>query len=148
MIQITFSNRQRRVKLNTAWLIRFSKIALAECLEHPAGRKPVLAGLENVDVVIVSDRVIADIHRRFMNVEGPTDVITFDHGEIVISAPMARTYAKKFGKPLDHEIGLYIIHGLLHLNGYGDKTGKEAQVMHKLQGRILAGCLASPGLKR
>jgi probable rRNA maturation factor len=144
LIQITFNNRQRSVKLNTAWLGRFSKTALAECLKHPFGKETVLTGLENVDVIIVSDRVIADIHRRFMNVKGPTDVITFDHGEIIISAPMARAHAKKFGKPLDHEIGLYIIHGLLHLNGYRDKAGDEARAMHKLQNQILAGCLASP----
>ncbi len=148
MIQITLSNRQRGVKLNSAWLVRFSEKALAECLKHPLRKKTVLAGLENVDVVIVSDKVIAGIHRRFMNVEGPTDVITFDHGEIIISAPMARIHARKFGKPIDHEIGLYIIHGLLHLNGYGDKTGEEARVMHKLQSRILAACLASSGLHR
>ena len=136
------------MKLNTPWLSRFSKTALAECIKHPLRKKTVLTGLENVDVIIVSDKVIAGLHRRFMNVEGPTDVITFDHGEIVISAPMARTYAKKFGKSLDHEIGLYIIHGLLHLNGYGDKTVKEARVMHKLQSRILATCLASPVFRR
>ncbi len=95
MTQITFTNRQRGVKIDTAWLARFSKVALAGCLKHPArGKSAVLTGLDNVDVVIVSDKVIADIHRRFMNIDGPTDVITFDHGEIVISAPMARTYSK------------------------------------------------------
>jgi probable rRNA maturation factor len=143
LIQITFSNRQRSVKLNVAWLGRFSKTALAECLKHPLRKGTVLTGLGNVDVVIVSDKVIADLHRRFMNVKGPTDVITFDHGEIIISAPMAQTYAKKFGKPLDHEIGLYIIHGLLHLNGYQDKASEEARAMHKLQNQILGTCLAS-----
>ena len=103
-----------------------------------------MAGLENVDVTIVSDRVIADLHLRFMNVKGPTDVITFDHGEIIISAPMAKIYAEKFGKPLDHEIGLYIIHGLLHLNGYKDKAPADARAMHKLQNQILKICLANP----
>ena len=137
MIQITFSNRQRSVKLNTEWLDRFSKIALAECLKHPLHKETVLTGLENVDVIIVSDKVSADIHWRFMQVKGPTDVITFDHGEIIISAPMAQIYADKYGKPLDHEIGLYVIHGLLHLNGYKDKAAEDARAMHKLQNRIL-----------
>ncbi|HWB61391.1 MAG TPA: rRNA maturation RNase YbeY [Chthoniobacteraceae bacterium] len=141
-MEITFSNRQRAVKINTAWLANFSKIALAECLRHPPLQNAVLAGLEGVDVVIVSNKVISDIHRRFMDVDGPTDVITFDHGEIIISAPMARTQAREFGTRLDHEIGLYIIHGLLHLNGYDDKTTQEARVMHKLQNRVHTACLA------
>ena len=145
MTCITFSNRQRGIKIDSAWFARFSEAALAECLKRPArGKTAVLAGLEQVDVVIVSNKVIADLHRRFMNVEGPTDVITFDHGEIVISAPMATTYAKKFGVLLRHEIGLYIIHGLLHLNGYDDTTTREAGIMRRLQSRILADCLAAP----
>jgi probable rRNA maturation factor len=141
--QITFSNRQRVVKLNAKWLARFSQTALSECLKHPRGTQTVLAGLQSVDVIIVSDKVIADIHRRFMNVEGPTDVITFDHGEIIISAQMARNHAKQFGKVLNHEIGLYIIHGLLHLSGYDDRSPRDAGIMHKLQNRIIDACLAT-----
>jgi probable rRNA maturation factor len=142
LIQITLSNRQRSIRVNIEWLVQFSKIALAECLKHPLHKATVLTGLENVDVIIVSDKVSADLHWRFMNVKGPTDVITFDHGEIIISAPMAQIYAKKYGKPLDHEIGLYVIHGLLHLNGYKDKAAEDARVIHNLQRRILAKCLA------
>lgn len=120
-----------------------SKIALAECLKHPAADGAVLEKLENVDVVTVSDAVIADIHQRFMNIGGPTDVITFDHGEILISADTARSNALLFKKSLHQEIALYIIHGLLHLNGYKDKFPADARIMHTLQERILATCLKS-----
>lgn len=133
------------MKVDAAWLTRFSKEALAGCLKHPRRKEAVLAGLGNVDVVIVSDRVIAEIHRRFMNVDGPTDVITFDHGEIIISAPMAQKYATEFGGSADREIGLYIVHGLLHLNGYDDRSGREARAMRKLQDKILAACLVKLG---
>src|SRR5580704_842177 len=125
-MEISLSNRQRSVQLDLKWLRRFSKIALAECLKHQACSKPVLPGLENVDVVIVSDRVIADVHRRFMNIPGPTDVITFDHGEIVTSAQTAALYARQYGHGVDRELALYIIHGLLHLNGYDDHTRSDA----------------------
>jgi probable rRNA maturation factor len=147
-LTITLNNRQRRVKFDVTWLAAFAEIALGKCLDHPARNAAVLAGLSHIDVVIVSDKVIADIHRRFMNVEGPTDVITFDHGEIVISAPMAKTNATRFGKPLVDEIGLYIIHGLLHLNGYDDTTPAEARLMHRTQDRILADCLKSAGFRK
>ena len=143
MIGIALSNRQRSVALDMPWLRAFAKIALGECLKHPAHAGTVLALLENVDVAIVSDKVIADVHWQFMQIEGPTDVITFDHGEIVISAQTAMENAAKYGKPVDHETGLYVIHGLLHLNGYEDKTAAEARRMHKLQNQILDACLKS-----
>ena len=135
------------MKFDSAWLARFAKTAILECLKHPARKETVLTGLETVDVIIVSNRVMARIHQRFMNVKGPTDVITFDHGEIIISAPMAQSYAKQSGSPLAHEIGLYIIHGLLHLNGYRDEAREEIRVMHKLQNQILSACLAKSGFQ-
>ena len=131
------------MKFDIGWVKRFSNAALAKCLKHPIRKKAVLAGLPGVNVIIVSNWVIGKIHREFMGLDGATDVITFDHGEIIISAPMAQANATRFGKPLEHEIGLYIIHGLLHLNGYDDKTGQQARVMRKLQESILASCLAS-----
>lgn len=140
---ITLSNRQRSVRLDMRWLGRLSKIALAETVKHPAHSRPVLARLENIDVVIVSDRVIADVHRRFMNVEGATDVITFDHGEILISAQTAAMNARIYSKSPSEEVALYIIHGLLHLNGYTDKARDEARKMHRLQNKILTKCLKS-----
>ncbi|MGB8353523.1 MAG: rRNA maturation RNase YbeY [Chthoniobacteraceae bacterium] len=140
-MEITLSNRQRSVQLDLPWLRSFSEIALEECLKHPAHTRTVLPDLDNVDVVIVSDRVIADVHVRFMNIPGPTDVITFDHGEILISAQTAGINAAKYGKPIDHETALYIIHGLLHLNGYTDKKEEAARKMHKLQNQILDACL-------
>lgn len=101
----------------------------------------VLPGLKKVEAVIVSDKVIADVHRRFMNIEGPTDVITFGHGEILISAQTAQANAVKYRKSLNHEIGLYIVHGLLHLNGFTDEAQEEARKMHRLQNQILNKCL-------
>jgi probable rRNA maturation factor len=142
LIQITLTNRQRSIKFDADWLRAFSEIALRECLLHPAYPGTVLPALENVDVIIVSDRVIADVHRRFMNIPGATDVITFDHGEILISATTALANTVKFNATLKHEIGLYIIHGLLHLNGYTDKIPLEAQKMAKLQNEILQACIA------
>lgn len=76
-----------------------------------------------------------------MNIAGPTDVLTFDHGEILICAPLARINAAKYGKSLEQEIGLYLIHGLLHLNGFTDKTPGEALRIKKLQNKILNKCL-------
>ena len=68
--QARVTNRQRGVELDIAWLKGFAEIALGKCLRHPAYPGTVLPGLELVDVVIVSDKAIADVHWRFMNIPG------------------------------------------------------------------------------
>jgi probable rRNA maturation factor len=95
--------------------------------------------LQQVFVLIVSDRRIAALHRQFLNESGPTDVITFAHGEIFISAETARRHARQFGNSLARELQLYIVHGLLHLHGFNDGNKVEARKMEIAQERILAG---------
>jgi len=98
----------------------------------------VLSGIDEVSVTLVSDRRIAQLHDRFLNQTGPTDVITFQHGEIVISAETAQRQARAFRTSLEHELRLYIAHGLLHLRGYDDKTPAGAAEMKRLQQRLVA----------
>jgi probable rRNA maturation factor len=98
----------------------------------------VLSQLEEVSVALVSDRRIAELHRRFLNERGPTDVITFQHGEIVISAETARRQARAFRTSFEHELCLYLAHGLLHLLGYDDKTPAGAAEMKRLQEKLVA----------
>ena len=140
-MKISVHNRQRKVRVALAWLRRFAPVALTECLPRPAGAGGPLPRLGEVEVTLVSDATIARVHRDFMDIPGATDVITFGHGEIVISAETARANAAHYGRPLDEEIALYIVHGLLHLNGYEDKEPEAAARMHRLQEQILAGCL-------
>ncbi len=92
-------------------------------------------------MAIVSDRRSAEIHEEFMGIAGPTDVITFEHGDIVISAETARAYAARYRQPVDREIALYIVHGLLHLNGFDDREPRSRRRMHEVQARVLRTCL-------
>lgn len=92
-------------------------------------------------MTFVSDATIARVHRDFMSIPGATDVITFAHGEIVISAETAKSNAALYERPLDEELARYIVHGLLHLNGYEDKEPADFAQMHRLQERILKQCL-------
>jgi probable rRNA maturation factor len=114
----------------------FAEAALNEGLKLT--RTKGLKTLEEVSVVLVSDRRIAELHRRFLNEAGSTDVITFQHGEIVISAETARRQAGAFRTSLEHELCLYIVHGLLHLRGYDDKTAGGAAEMKRLQEKLVA----------
>jgi probable rRNA maturation factor len=135
---ISVANRQRMVRVELAALREFAKKAFELCLRLPARKSSVLAELAAVHVILVSDKRIAEIHRRFLGDSTPTDVITFQHGEIVISAETAKRQARQFGTSLDHELRLYLVHGLLHLHGFDDKTRAGGAEMKRRQERVVA----------
>ncbi len=97
----------------------------------------MLTGLPEVEVALVSDRVIAQVHRRFLNIPGATDVITFAHGELVVSAATAARQARELGEIIEREVLRYIVHGLLHLNGHEDANPSAAAAMWRAQERIV-----------
>lgn len=111
--------------------------ALPLCRSHAKSEKAPLCALEEIEVSLIDDETIAQVHVDFMNVPGATDVITFDHGEILISTETAESQSKEHGNTLEREVSLYIVHGLLHLAGYGDKTPQEFEIMRELQERVL-----------
>jgi rRNA maturation RNase YbeY len=101
----------------------------------------------DVSVALVGDTRMAALHLEFLNIPGPTDVLTFelDHdrrgrctsGEVVVCVPHARRQAKHRGLPLKHELLLYALHGVLHLSGYDDLTPAGHRKMHRAEDRIL-----------
>lgn len=133
---VVLLNRQRSVRVDIGALERFAQKVLPACLAASAHGHRLLGALEEVVVTLVSDKRIDQIHRQFMNIPGATDVITFEHGEIVISAQTAERCALEFGHSVAEEIGLYVVHGLLHLNGYLDGTDLEREQMHSIQDKI------------
>lgn len=100
-------------------------------------RESVLGELEEIGIVLVSDRRIAALHDEFMSDSSPTDVITFLHGEIVISAETARREARRRGLRIPEEIARYAVHGLLHLAGWSDADAGAAADMRAMQEKIL-----------
>jgi probable rRNA maturation factor len=118
--------------------------ALPHCLASRGGEEPVLAMLEEVEISLVSDEVIAGVHGEFMDDPTPTDVITFHHGEILISVDTARREAPAHGHTVAEETLLYLIHGLLHLNGHTDLHEPDRSAMHRQQDDILKQILAGP----
>jgi probable rRNA maturation factor len=136
--KITVRNLQRKVAVNAADLEKFARKALDLCLRVPRKKKTDHVQLPEISVLIVSDPRMASLHRQFMNESGPTDVITFQHGEIFISAETARRNARRFGNALARELRLYVVHGLLHLYGFDDRDEGRARKMQIVQRRILA----------
>lgn len=97
--------------------------------------------LDQVSIALVNDRVMADLHVQFMNIPGPTDVLTFPmdeiSGEVVICVPEARRRAKEHGTSVRDEVLLYAIHGMLHLCGMDDRTRRGFEKMHRMEDEIL-----------
>jgi probable rRNA maturation factor len=137
---ISVRNLQRKISVNVAELQNFAVKALRRCLQLRKRKPTELDKLDGVLVWLISDRRIAQLHRKFMHQAGPTDVLTFQHGEIFISVETAKRHAHAFGNSPARELRLYIVHGLLHLHGFDDQTRTGARKMHKIQERILRDC--------
>ena len=135
--EINVRNLQRSVRINAKGLEKFAKKVLPLCLGLRKGKATDLTKLREIFVLIVSDRRMASLHRQFLNQSGPTDVITFSHGEIFISAETARRHARQFRNSLAGEVQLYIVHGLLHLHGFDDRDKAGSRKMKAIQGRVL-----------
>jgi probable rRNA maturation factor len=130
-------NLQRTVRFNLVDLQTFGGEALRLCLKLRATKRSELAKLSEVSVLIISDRRMSALHKKFLHQSGPTDVLTFEHGEIFVSAETARENARRFGSSLADELRLYVVHGLLHLHGFDDRTKVDARKMELIQRRIV-----------
>jgi probable rRNA maturation factor len=111
--------------------------ALPDVIAAATSTEAPLRRLELVEVSLVSDEAIAQVHGEFMGEPTPTDVITFHHGEILISLDTAQRQAAENGEPYEREVLRYIVHGLLHLAGWDDREENERRAMHEVQERIL-----------
>ena len=136
--QVVVRNLQRAVSIDVAVLQNFAAKALRLCLQLRKNKQTDLTKQHEISILFISDRRMALLHRRFLNQSGPTDVITFQHGEIFISADTAHRHAHTFGNSLAREVRLYIVHGLLHLHGFDDRSEAGSQKMEAAQEKILA----------
>jgi probable rRNA maturation factor len=133
MRSLELSNRQRKKRVDLVTFRAFAELAMAKVAELVKS----VPLPEDIHVVFVSDARIAEIHRNFLSVDGPTDVITFRHGEIVISVDTAERQATRFSTSLRRELQLYFVHGLLHLAGLDDLTEDDFEKMSKAQQKIV-----------
>ena len=101
-----------------------------------------------INIVLVSDKEIKKLNRKFRNVNRITDVISFKFGskpltgDIYIAAKRSKWQALDAGHGWDRELAYLVIHGILHLLGYTDYTPKERRRMFKKQDKIFQ-CLFS-----
>lgn len=141
-IRVDVSDRQKVLRVSARGIERLVRQALAA------------EGVEEaeVGVVLVDDRRIAAIHRRWLGVAGPTDVITFDlttssgpptaalAGDIVVSTETARRVARQVGWTPRQELLYYVVHGVLHLTGHDDRTPAARRGMRARERQVLRLC--------
>ena len=138
--EVTVHNLQRKISVNVAELEKFAGNAVQHSLQLQKGKQTDLRKSGEVSVSLISDRRMALLHRKFLGQSGPTDVLTFQHGEIFISVETAQRHARAFGNSLLRELKLYIVHGLLHLHRFDDQTPSKAHKMKAAQEKILRAC--------
>jgi probable rRNA maturation factor len=104
---------------------RFEKIAFFE-----------RCNIDCINYIFVNDRSILLYNTKYLHHTYPTDIITFDYsefnyksGDIYISIDTVRYHSQKFNVSFKNELNRVIIHGLLHLIGYKDKTVAEKKLM-------------------
>ena len=138
--EISVRNLQRRIPVKLDGLQEFAAKAVRHCLQVRKRKQTDLSKLPRIFVWLISDRRMSQLHRQFLGETGSTDILTFQHGEIFISVETAKRHAHIFGNSLMRELQLYIVHGLLHLHGFGDRSPAEARKMRRTQEKILRDC--------
>src|SRR5438876_404542 len=140
--EVSVRNLQRTIPVNVGDLEKFAAKAMRCCLRLHNQKATDLTRLREVFIWLISDRRMASLHRQFLGKTGPTDVLTFQHGEIFVSIETARRHARAFGNSLTRELQLYIVHGLLHLHDFDDRKQADAHKMKSTQERILVAATA------
>lgn len=94
--------------------------------------------VNGINFVFVGDKELLKLNKQYLKHNTYTDIITFDYsegkeisGDIFISVDRVKENAKKFKVKFDDELHRVMIHGILHLCGYKDKTPKDAKEMRK-----------------
>lgn len=128
-------------------IISAATFALAQMDVHPAAE---------LSILLVDLDAMADLHMQWMELPGPTDVMSFPMdeltpggrpdadapgpamlGDIVLCPQFAADQAKKQRHSFDHELAVLTVHGVLHLLGFDHAEEVEEREMFGLQNQIL-----------
>lgn len=95
--------------------------------------------------IFCSDKYLQEINNQYLKHRTFTDIITFNYGaeegiegDIFISINRVKENANKFKSDFDTELHRVIIHGVLHLIGYNDKTKTEKALMREKEDTYLS----------
>ena len=120
MIDIQLTDQQSTLPVDVQRLKQAARLILED---H--GPDAVL-----VSIAVVDDLTIHELNRRFLQHDYPTDVLSFVleqqdgrlEGEVIVSTDTAVSQAGEYGVQPADELLLYVVHGVLHLVGFDDKS--------------------------
>src|SRR5215212_4591830 len=102
-----------------------------------------------LSIILTDDARLHELNLNYLGVDAPTDVLSFPAsetdpetgaryiGDILISMPRAQAQAEVAGHPLEAELQLLVVHGILHLLGHDHAQPEEKARMWKDQADIL-----------
>ena len=98
-----------------------------------------------ITVRVVDDATMSRLHLKHSDIEGTTDVLTFDHGgdektinaDIAVCIDVAQRAVETREHPVESELLLYILHGILHCMGYDDHNDVAHQKIHSREDSVL-----------
>ena len=101
--------------------------------------------IRELNYIFCNDDYLLQINQQYLNHDTLTDIITFDHsetsgtieGDIFISIERVKENAEKYDVSFEREFFRVMVHGLLHLMGYGDKTPAQKKVMRRKEEEFL-----------
>ncbi|MGL4743330.1 MAG: rRNA maturation RNase YbeY [Dermatophilaceae bacterium] len=134
-------------------LVSCARYVLEQMRVHPRA---------DLSLRLVDEGAMATLHERWMNLPGPTDVMSFPMdelrpgrddatpeegvlGDIVLCPSVAAKQARDAGHATEEELLLLTTHGILHLLGYDHATPEEEKEMFELQRQLLLTFLATRG---
>ena len=98
-----------------------------------------------ISIIFCSDDYLLDINKKYLNHDYFTDIITFNYnekntiiGDLFISVDRVKENAKELKVDFNNELFRVIIHGVLHLCGYNDKTQDQQKEIRTKEDEYLA----------
>lgn len=99
----------------------------------------------DIVIALCSDSYILETNKEFLQHDYFTDIITFDYsegeklsGDLLISVDTVRSNATKYKVDFENELLRVVIHGVMHLCGYKDKSAEQAKIMRQKEDYYLA----------
>ncbi|WP_108871828.1 rRNA maturation RNase YbeY [Tessaracoccus timonensis] len=138
-------NNESGMEADEQGLVRLARFALDRLRIHPQA---------DLSILLVDEQTMADYHERFMDLPGPTDVMSFPMdelrepsddedpplgmlGDIVLCPAVTQRQAAENGRQPDEEAEYLLIHGLLHLLGHDHAEPEEKAIMFGLNDKII-----------